>query len=90
MASGGLVKGNHRIQIEKPDDRLARGEIGDNIANLNGVPVTRAVTLTAAKAGAGFTGGSVSASSSKPTAGRFRKVVVPRFLVRSLVHTFPS
>jgi hypothetical protein len=85
----GLVESNHRIEIEQPDDGLAWSQVSDHIADLNGMPIARTTAGTDAEAGIWLSWGSMAATATEPTTGCFRYVIVTRFLVSALVHSFP-
>jgi hypothetical protein len=43
-----LVQSDHGVEIEEPDDGLAWSEVGDDVANLDGVPIAGTAALTGA------------------------------------------
>jgi hypothetical protein len=85
-----LVERDHRVEIQQPDDSLAGSQVGDDVANLNGVPITGAPALPQSKPRTWIARRGVTPTSTEPTPGRARKVVVSRLLIGALVHPFPS
>ena len=85
-----LVQRDHRVEIQKPDHSLAWRQVGDDVADLNGVPITGSLALPKAKSRTRVARRGVTSTSTKPPPGCARKVVVSRLLVGAFVHPFPS
>lgn len=67
-----LVEGDHSIEIQQPDDRLARSQVCDDVADLDRMPIVTPTPLATSQAQARVASRGVSSAASKPSSSRTR------------------